>query len=371
MLKMELETSYQVQTVRLAFNPIEEFIDFKQGRVIAIREVELLSQYLESFGFEFVSLGPLRTPDYFEYAADIVAVSKCINLSVSMDDRAFDSDASLLCAQAVLSVGAVDPNNSFRFAIAANVKSGTPFFPVAFFESNETKRFSVGLETTDLLENVWNKQDWASMPTGKVLTAFKEELVREYRETLMPLQKLCLATNSSVQFQGIDASMNPEAVYNQTETGINIGVLYKKLLTILSGDSKYFGDSGSMTISYLITSSIHEASLGIALCGYSGLMLPLLEDKGLAEAAIKGRCGVNTLLLNSCVCGVGIDTVPISSTDVTDKTISMVILDLVSLSCKWAKPLSCRFLPTAGKSGELTQISDNPFLCNSRILPLV
>ena len=44
--------------------------------------------------------------------------------------------------------------------------------------------------------------------------------------------------------------------------------------------------------------------------GYSGLMLACLEDTGLASAAAAGRYDIMALLMNSCVCGIGLDTVP-------------------------------------------------------------
>src|SRR5437899_12428326 len=50
--------------------------------------------------------------------------------------------------------------------------------------------------------------------------------------------------------------------------------------------------------------------LRIKMCGYSGLMLPVLEDPVLARRASEGRFSVRDLLLYSSVCGTGPDVVP-------------------------------------------------------------
>ena len=47
------------------------------------------------------------------------------------------------------------------------------------------------------------------------------------------------------------------------------------------------------------------------MCGYCGLMLPVLEDPVLAQRAGEGRYSVRDLLLYSSVCGTGLDVVPV------------------------------------------------------------
>lgn len=49
---------------------------------------------------------------------------------------------------------------------------------------------------------------------------------------------------------------------------------------------------------------------GCPIIGYSGIMLPVQEDPGLALHADQGHYTVTELLASSAVCGVGIDTLP-------------------------------------------------------------
>lgn len=54
-----------------------------------------------------------------------------------------------------------------------------------------------------------------------------------------------------------------------------------------------FGSSGSLSVSALVTGAIKSlAGCGMKLCGYSGLMLPILEDRGLARASVEGTISV-------------------------------------------------------------------------------
>ena len=96
-------------------------------------------------------------------------------------------------------------------------------------------------------------------------------------------------------------------------------------------------------------------------------MLALLEDVGLAEAATRGDCTLDTLMIGSSVCGVGVDTVPVPG-DVTVDELSGIYRDVGTLACKWKKPLSARVLPANGKqAGEMTEFV-SPHLCNCRVL---
>ena len=75
------------------------------------------------------------------------------------------------------------------------------------------------------------------------------------------------------------------------------------------------GCFGTLAAVSTVTAAIKALASGedrsIKLTGYSGLMLPVMEDVVLAQRATEGKFGVRDLLMFSSVCGVGIDTVPI------------------------------------------------------------
>jgi uncharacterized protein (UPF0210 family) len=124
------------------------------------------------------------------------------------------------------------------------------------------------------------------------------------------------------------------------------------------------GGRGTLAVCAAITEALREVP--VPQCGYRGLMLAVLEDRGLAEAAARGRLGLDTLLVCSGVCGVGVDTVPVAG-DLPAAKLEALLLDVGALSLRLDKPLSVRVLPAAGKAaGEMTEFV-SPYLCNSTV----
>ena len=69
---------------------------------------------------------------------------------------------------------------------------------------------------------------------------------------------------------------------------------------------------GASTLAACATVTDVLKSLAVQTCGYSGLMLPVLEDPVLARRAAEHRYGVSELLLYSSVCGDGARRSPAS-----------------------------------------------------------
>lgn len=107
----------------------------------------------------------------------------------------------------------------------------------------------------------------------------------------------------------------------------------------------------------------------VKLVGYSGLMLPVMEDVVLAKRASEARYNMRDLLTFSAVCGVGLDTVPIPG-DTTPEALAGVYQEVATLAFRLNKPLSCRVLPMHGKTaGDLTDVV-SPYLCNTSVFAL-
>jgi hypothetical protein len=95
----------------------------------------------------------------------------------------------------------------------------------------------------------------------------------------------------------------------------------------------------------------------------------VLEDSVIARRWSEGRLSLNSLLLDSAVCGTGLDVIPMPG-DTTEAQIKPILEDVASLAYKWDKPLAARLLPVKGKkAGEQTEFQD-PFLVNATIQPV-
>jgi uncharacterized protein (UPF0210 family) len=128
-----------------------------------------------------------------------------------------------------------------------------------------------------------------------------------------------------------------------------------------------FGSPGTETASGIITRAVQ--AVPVKQTGYSGLMLPVLEDATLQRRWTEGTYGLDSILAYSAVCAGGVDTVPLAG-DTSEDAIARIVGDVATLAFKWNKPLAARLLPAPGKKvGEMTEFSGA--LANAILQPLV
>jgi hypothetical protein len=119
-----------------------------------------------------------------------------------------------------------------------------------------------------------------------------------------------------------------------------------------------------MTAALVITTAVK--SVKVKQVGYSGLMLPVMEDKRLAQRWAENTYEIDSLLAYSSVCGTGLDTVPLPG-DVSEERLAKIYGDVAALAWKWHKPLTARLQPVANKkAGEKTDF-DGPYLFNTTL----
>jgi uncharacterized protein (UPF0210 family) len=128
-----------------------------------------------------------------------------------------------------------------------------------------------------------------------------------------------------------------------------------------------FGSSGTLAAAALITAAVE--AVPVKRVGYSGLMLPVLEDSRIAQRWSEGAVSLDALLAYSAVCATGLDTIPLPG-DVSVQQLERIYGDVAALAMKWKKPLTARLQPVVGKkAGERSEFSD-PFLTNAVLQPL-
>ena len=127
-----------------------------------------------------------------------------------------------------------------------------------------------------------------------------------------------------------------------------------------------FGSPGTETAAGIITRAIKDVA--VKQTGYSGLMIPVLEERTLTARWTEGTYGLDSILAYSAVCAGGADTVPLPG-DVSETDIARIVGDVATLAFKWNKPLAARLLPAPGKkAGDMTEFSGA--LANAIIQPL-
>ena len=111
---------------------------------------------------------------------------------------------------------------------------------------------------------------------------------------------------------------------------------------------------------------VFKSVRGVELIGFSGLMLTCLEDVGMAAGAAVGHYDIRALLQYSCVCGIGLDCVPIPG-DTSTAKVAALMRDVGTLAHRYGKPLTVRLFPCANKqAGEMTAFESGD-LCNCTV----
>src|SRR5260221_8318748 len=106
------------------------------------------------------------------------------------------------------------------------------------------------------------------------------------------------------------------------------------------------GSSGPMTAALIITTAVK--AVPVKQIGYSGLMVPVLEDKLLARRWAEATITTDALLAYSAVCGTGLETITFPP-DIGVDQLAPIFGDVASLAWKWYKPLSATSPPRAGE----------------------
>ena len=208
-------------------------------------------------------------------------------------------------------------------------KPGSPFFPAAYHDQDEPA-FSIATEAADLAVKAFgNARTVTRWPIGRWLTEI------EKRAKELALVGDALSHRFSIAFGGIDFSLAPFP-----SEAVSIGAAMERMGVPRAGLH------GSLAAAAILTEIIERARF--PRTGFSGLMLPVLEDAVLAERAAEGSLTVKDLLLYSAVCGTGLDTVPLPG-DTSADQIAALLLDLSALALRLDKPLTARLMPIPGK----------------------
>jgi uncharacterized protein (UPF0210 family) len=343
---------YQVQGIRIATQPWPEYTKgmTAQQVVAFFKEYDALAQR-ERFA---ASIGPaMLNPGDSDAQADLLAeilfTTKSLNASlVVAGDDGVNWKAVGAAARVMKKLEETEHSQgNFRFAAIAMVQPLTPFFPAAY-HTGFGHQFAIALESANVVA--------AAFKNAPDLATAKQRLTDSLAASAFDIERHAgrIDQDTGWTYMGIDLSPAPAG-------NVSIGAAIENLTT------QPVGMNGTLTAAATITAAVKDVK--VKQTGYSGLMLPILEDSRLAQRWSEGHLSIDALLSYSAVCGTGLDTVPLPG-DISAEQLSLIIGDMASLAFKWHKPLSARLLPVLGKGwGEMTEL-DDPFLVNTKLQSL-
>lgn len=339
---------YDVQTTRVSCQVWDEAQD-----VDTILKLEPAARAL---GIDFLNLGTIlpekrHTQMHLDRVADVIVQSEVLFATATLTTRSGDvaSDITESTAEVIRQIAHRTDAGSgnLRFAALMNCPPNTPFFPAAFWHDTRTN-FGIGWQAADLVQHAFTNAP--NLDIG--LQSLKTLMETEGQKIVALAQTL--EQEWGIKFVGIDVSPAPmgnESIAHAMEQQL----------------PGYFGERGTLAVAAGITRTLR--GLDLPLCGYSGLMLPVLEDVGLGKRSEAGYFNLDSLLLYSAVCGTGLDTVPIPG-DASISQLASILTDVAALSMQLAKPLSVRLFPVPGRKAGDTTHFQSPYLTNTTVMQI-
>jgi uncharacterized protein (UPF0210 family) len=344
---------YEVETIRISTQPFPEYTRGmpKQAILAFFHDLDNLAKQ-ENF---IAGVGPALMsekddPAQAQVLAEILGLTNNLHGSIVV---AGDDGVHWKAVRAAADVMKYLEDHTdhslgnFRFAAIANVPAYTPFYPASYHQGLG-RQFAIAFESANVVA--------AAMAVQRDPEATRQALVAELGMHARAVQDLASKIDQETgwTYMGLDLSPAPMK-------DVSIGS------ATAGSTGGRFGTSGTLTAAATITAALRD--IAVKKVGYSGLMMPVLEDTRLSQLWSEGALSMDQLLAYSAVCGTGLDTIPLPG-DITAEQLARIIGDVATLSAKLSKPLSARLLPVAGaKPGDRTTF-DDPNLVNTVIQPL-
>ena len=353
--RTEFESSgYEVESLRITTQPLAELVSgLSEDQALAfLTQLDQLSVQ-EKF---LPNVGPAMLHDSDD-PATMHLLERMLSTLEHIDASSIIADETGIhwktirrTAELVQYVSEHSPHGqgNFNFTASAMVKPLSPFFPGSY-HTGAGKQFAIGFEGANVVLDVFTKDKGNVEAAITDLTA----ALTKHAAVAESIGKK-VAAETGWTYAGVDPTPAPLG-----EVSI--------AAAIEAFTGAKFGSSGTMTAARIITTAVKAVPQ--KQTGYSGLMVPVMEDKLMAQRWAENTYTTDSVLAYSAVCGTGLDTIPLPG-DISLEQMERIFSDVASLATKWNKPLSARLLPIQNKKpGDQTEFQD-PRLFNTTIHPL-
>ena len=359
------KAGYTLQSIRVITNPFGEYLDLTNLQT-AKADLQYLTELLNKFNESGIRLrfaiGAARNKEEIALLPELIAAygdlcNACVN--VPLDEHGLlDNELIDQSVYAVQRIANITPRGegNFNFTVNFNCKPFIPYFPAGYHLSHLPNSFVIGLETPDLLVEVLKSVP--KSPHNQFYADCYQVMSQALQYHVDQVLEMLSAVKLSGEFEfvGIDSSAAP------SKNCASMTKIYELM------GLPYFGAAGSVEVSALLT-KVFKSIQRVPLVGFSGLMLAVTEDLGLAEGTQKQYFDIRALLTYSAVCGIGLDTVPVAG-NAKAESIAAIMRDTGTMAFRLNKPLTVRLFPIPNKvAGEISEFESDD-LCNCRLLPI-
>ncbi len=358
---------YIVQSIRIVTNPFGEYLHTKNLEK-AKSDLKYISNLLDAADLSGLrvrfAIGEAKTKEEISLLPHLIKsygdlCNACVN--VKLDKHGFlKNDLIHESALAIAEISKLTPGGegNFNFTVNFNCEPLIPYFPAGYHRKDLGNCYVVGLETPDLLVNVlriYNKTN-GTHGHNSLFKGYYESMSRALNHHVSNIKNIIdnFNENTDFRFSGMDSSAAP------SKDCSSLVDVFKQL------GVPYFGASGTVEAASLLT-RVFKSVKNVELKGFSGLMLAVTEDRGLAEGTKNADFDIRSLLTYSAVCGIGLDTVPIPG-NTSIHSITALMRDTGTMAFRLNKPLTVRLFPVPGLSaGDMTSFKSDD-LCNCAVM---
>jgi uncharacterized protein len=333
----------------------QPFPQYTKGMTVA-DAVAFVGKLREAASKERTSLniGPAMVHDNDDPAAAALVVDILSHVSVNAnlitaDEQGIHWNAIRQAAKVIKQLSGRSPHGdaNFNFGAIAMMKPYGPYYPGSYHLA-KGHAFAIAIEGAEVVDDVFRQYRdpvEAEQHLSTVLGTYAKQV-----ETVATQ----LAKTTGWTYEGIDATPAPLG-------DRSIGGAIEHFL------GAPFGSVGTETAAGIITRAVQSTT--VKRVGYSGLMIPIMEDNILAKRWAERTFTFDSILAYSAVCAAGVDTLPLPG-DVSEDQIARILGDVAWLAHRWNKPLAARLLPAPGKRvGDSTEFSSG-ILVKTSIQPL-
>ena len=349
--------AYPVQSTRLATPPFPEWWPENiHGESQIQAYAQQIGRQWQEAGAGYISLGPVKLAHDGHWIKQIPALLAATDflfatVEIANSEGEIDTGRCQQAAQLIKSVSQILPNGfgNLYLTALANCPAGSPFFPVAYHQGGPA-HFALAVESADLALQ--------AIQSAASLAEARQNLVSAIETAAFQIALTAekIAQEHSIPFSGIDFSLAPFPTSDKSLGG-----------ALEALGLPHLGSAGSLFAAGFVTEAIDRANF--PGCGFSGLMLPVLEDSVLAQRTSEGVLTIQDLLSYSAVCGVGLDTIPLPG-DIAENELTAVLLDIAMLASRLNKPLTARLMPLPGLSVGDPVTFEFPYFANSRVMAI-
>src|SRR5450755_2020093 len=342
------QRGYNTETIRIVTQPLAELVS-GQSDDVALQLLKAIDDLSAKEGF-IPSVGPAMMRDsddphimrLLEKALSILPNLQANSIIAADDGIHWNVIRESAALVRYLTDHASPSHGNFNFTATAMVKPYGPFYP-GTYHTGAGKQFSIGFESANVVQEVFARTHGDF--NGSVAELTKQLTIHARVAESVGTQ---VAASTGWTFMGVDPTPAPLG-------DVSIGA------AIETYTGAKFGSSGTLTAALAITSAVK--AVPVKQIGYSGLMVPVMEDKLLAQRWTEGSYHTDDLLAYSAVCGTGLDTLPLPG-DVSVEQLRRILGDVAALAWKWKKPLSARLQPVWGKKAGDTTEFEGQYLFN-------